>query len=122
MFKKITLGIFVAGIFLPACKKDRTCSCTVTRAGSSTTQGKVVQEIFGFPITLADTSFTQGANSSQVVDKKMTKVTKKTGENNCVSYSQPYNEVTLTSVPASSFNMVITVTDKGEETYDCKLK
>ena len=105
-----------------ACKKDRTCTCTHTKTGTSTTQGKVEQVFLGFPFTLADTSFTNPVNEIQIYDKKIIKVTKQTAKKNCVSYSQPYTETTLTSVPAASFNLSVIVTNKGEEKYDCTLK
>ncbi len=105
-----------------ACKKDRTCTCTVTKTGTSTTTGKASLELFpGFPTTLADTSFFTNINETQLVDKKIEKVTKRTAKNNCISYSEPYNETTLTSVPASSFNLSVIVTNKGDKHYDCKL-
>ena len=105
-----------------ACKKDRTCTCTITKTGTSTTTGKADLELFpGFPTTLADTSFVTNINEAQTIDKKIEKVTKRTAKNNCISYTEPYNETTLTSVPASSFNLSVIVTDKGEKRYDCKL-
>lgn len=121
--KKIIFPVTIlAATLFVACKKDRTCSCTVTRVGTSTTEGKVDQVLFGFPVSLADTSFTQDVNDIQTYDKQIKKVTKKSGESNCTSYSQPYNDKTMMSVPAASFNLVINVTEKGTETYNCKLK
>ena len=122
MIKKI---IFSGSVFLllsVSCKKDRTCSCTVTKTGTTTTDGKVSENLIGFPITLADTSFSQPFNDVQIYDKKITNVTKSTAKSNCVSYSQPYSETVLTSVPASSFSIVMTVTNRGTEKYDCNLK
>jgi len=105
-----------------ACKKDRTCTCTITKTGTSTTTGKADLELFpGFPTTLADTSFATNVNETQIVDKKIENVSKRTAKNNCVSYTEPYNETTLTSVPASSFNLSVVVTNKGDKHYDCKL-
>lgn len=106
-----------------ACKKDRTCTCTITKTGTSTTTGKADLILFpGFPTPLADTSFVTNINETQVVDKKIEKVTKQTAKNNCISYSEPYNETTLTSVPSASFNLSIIVTNSGTKDYDCKLK
>ncbi|MBA3679843.1 MAG: hypothetical protein H0W73_01445 [Bacteroidetes bacterium] len=111
----------VALVFF-ACKKDRTCTCTVKKTGTSTTTGKAELILFpGFPTTLADTSFVTDVNDVQTVDRKLEKVTKRTAKNNCISYSEPYSETTLTSVPASSFNLSVVVTDKGTKHYDCKL-
>lgn len=106
-----------------SCKKDRTCTCTITKTGASTTTGKAELVLFpGFPTPLADTSFVTTVNETQAVDKKIEKVTKRTAQSNCVSYSEPYNETTLTSVPSASFNLSITVTNTGTKHYDCKLK
>jgi hypothetical protein len=122
---KNTLSVFAfIAIVLYGCKKeDRTCSCTVTRKGTSTTTAKVEQVIFGFPLTLADTSFEKSITDVQAVDKVMEDVTKKTAKGNCYNFSQPYNETVITAVPAASFEMQVSVTNKGIETYSsCKLK
>ena len=105
-----------------ACKKDRTCECTVTKTGTSKTNGKVEQNLFGFPVALADTTFETKVNEIRSYDITMDKVTKKTAKNNCFSYSEPYSEKTITSVPASSFNLSVVVTDEGVKDYNCKLK
>lgn len=106
-----------------SCKKDRTCSCTVTKTGTSTTTGKAdLMLIAGFPIPLADTSFATNVYETQSVDKKMEKVTKRAAKNNCISYTEPYSETVLTAVPASSFNLSVIVVNKGEKKYTCELK
>lgn len=121
--KKVSLLVGLSFVLLvAACKKDRTCSCTVTRTGTSSTTGKVDQVLFGFPVTLADTTFSQPSMDIQTYDKVINKSTKAAAKNNCVSYTQPYNEKNVTSVPAASFNLVVVVTEKGEEKYECKLK
>jgi hypothetical protein len=113
---------FVA-LLIISCKKDRTCSCTITKTGTSTTTGKAdLVIIAGFPMNLADTSFVTPVNEVQIIDKKIEKVTKRSAKNNCVSYTEPYNETTLTSVPASSFNLSVVVTNKGDRHYSCELK
>jgi hypothetical protein len=122
MIKKIAFSAIVLAVLFISCKKDRTCACTLTRVGTSTTTGKVDQTLFGFPVTLADTTFEQPLNEITSYDKKLSSVTKSTAKNNCFSYSQPFNEVTITSVPASSFNLAVVVTKKGDEKYDCELK
>ncbi len=124
MIKKIIFSAAILGVLFASCKKDRTCECTVTRTGTSTTNGKVEAALIpGFPtVSLADTTFTTNVYDIQIIPKKMTKVTKRAAESNCVSYTQPYTEKTLTSVPASSFNLAVTITETGEEKYDCTLK
>src|ERR1700759_1445370 len=95
-------------LFIASCKKDRTCSCTVTKTGTSTTTGKADIVILpGFPTNLADTSFVTPVNEAQVIDRKLENVTKRSAKNNCISYSEPYTETVLTSVPASSFNLSV---------------
>lgn len=120
--KNNLLIITVIAVAFFACKKDRTCECTLTKSGTSKTTGKVEQNLFGFPMPLADTTFETKVNDIQVYEIKMEKVTKKTAKNNCFNYSEPYKEKTITSVPASSFNLSVVVTDEGTNTYDCKLK
>jgi len=119
--KKIIL-FSILSLVLFSCKKDRTCSCTVTKTGTSTTNGHFeVTVIPGFPVT-QDSSFVSQINDVQSVDKKLEKVTKQTAKNNCVSYTEPYNETTLTSVPGTTVSISITVTDVGNKRYSCKLK
>jgi hypothetical protein len=95
----------------------------VTKTGTSTTTGKADLALFpGVNIPLADTSFTNNIFEIQFVDKKIEKVTKRRAKNNCVSYTEPYSETVLTSVPASSFNLSVVIVDKGEKRYKCELK
>jgi hypothetical protein len=115
--------ITIVALLAFACKKDRTCACTITKTGTSTTTGKAELILFpGFPTTLADTSFVTTVNETQIIDKKIEMVSKRVAKNNCLSYTEPYNETILTSVPASSFNLSVIVTNKGDKHYDCKLK
>jgi len=117
----LILGLVALTII--SCKKDRTCSCTITKTGTSTTTGKAdLMLLPGFPIPLADTSFITSVNETLSADKKMEKVTKRAAKNNCISYSEPYSETILTSVPASSFNLTVSVTNKGDRHYTCELK
>ena len=121
--KKNNLIFLVIFIILCACKKDRTCSCTITKTGTSTTTGKVDLTLGFFgSLPLADTSFVTLVNDVQLADKKLEKITKRQAKNNCISYTEPYNETVLTSVPASSFNLSVIVTNKGDKHYSCELK
>lgn len=120
--KKIIV-IALTSLILFSCKKDRTCSCTITKTGTSTTTAKADIILFpGFPTPLADTSFITPVNEVQNVDKKIVKTTKMRAKNNCISYTEPYSETVLTSVPASSFNLSVIVTNKGDKKYACALK
>jgi hypothetical protein len=122
--KKILLSILViSGAIFAACKKDRTCECTVTKTGTSTTSAKVSQVILGFPLDLADTSFVSQVNEISTGEQTVIqKSTKRKAKNNCYNYNEPYDDKTVTSVPASSFNLSVVVEDKGTKQHDCKLK
>ena len=122
MKKEILALSLICAIAFFACKKDRTCSCTVTKTGTSKTTGKVSQVLFGFPVDLADTTFTQPLNEITTQETQLRKVTKKTAKNNCYSYSEPYKVKMPIAVPASSFNLVVEVTEEGTIDYSCKLK
>jgi hypothetical protein len=115
--------LFIVGITFFACKKDRTCTCTITNKGTSTTTGKVSIELIpGLSAPLADTSFTSPVYTRHVIDKKIIKSSKRVAKANCASYTEPYVETIPTSVPASSFNLSIIVTNEGVREYDCELK
>ncbi len=58
--KKIILTVFVAGLALTSCKKDRTCTCTITQVSS--TDNGVTQPV---------------STGSETNVMKYTKVTKK---------------------------------------------
>jgi len=120
--KKIVALTIITLAFI-ACKKDRTCTCTITKTGTSTTTASANIVLFpGFTTPLADTSFVTPVNEKQNIDKKFEKVKKSAAKNNCISYTEPYLETVLTSVPASSFNLSVTVTNKGDKRYSCELK
>lgn len=120
--KTLTIGIIFGALVFTACKKERTCSCTVTKTGTATTTGKVSQELFGFPIDLADTTFSRNILDVQVFDRKIEKATKSTAKQNCISYTEPFDEKTMVAVPASSFNLSVEVREYGTKEVDCKLK
>lgn len=117
MKKVVLTALLISGLFI-ACKKDRTCSCTITKTGNSSTQASA--DIFGLP--LADTSFITPVYETLPADIKYKKVTKRQAKANCISYEEPYSDNTLTSVPASSINLNIRISSTGTRKYDCKLK
>ena len=118
MKKVILAAIIISNIFL-ACKKDRTCSCTVTKTGTSTTTAALT---FSVPllgnVPVIDTSFVTPVNESQSVDKTLTKVTKRAAKNNCISYKEPYNERSINEAPP----LQLTTIAKGDRVYTCTLK
>lgn len=122
MKKSITL-LFLVTTLIVACKKDRTCSCTETKTGTSKTTGKASIELFpGLPQDLADTTFSSPLNETRSYDRVYKDAQKKAAKNNCLSYSEPFKETVVTSVPASSFQLSVIVVNEGTVSYDCKLK
>ncbi len=122
MKKVIAIMCLITLVFC-ACKKDRVCSCTVIKTGTSTTKAKGSLVLFaGFSTNIADTTITTNVTEVQVIEKEMKEVSKKTAKNNCISYTEPYSETIPTSVPSTSFNLSIVVENKGEKKYDCELK
>jgi len=125
MIKKIAIATcaFVVVAFA-SCKKDRTCTCTVTKNGTSTTTAQITASITipGLPLPLPglgiDTTFSSPVSESQVVDRKMTKLSKRAASQNCISYSEPYSETTYNIVPS----FTLTSTNAGTKEYKCELK
>ncbi|MGZ3900165.1 MAG: hypothetical protein ACXVNM_04845 [Bacteroidia bacterium] len=115
---------FLAAIFFVACKKDRTCTCTVSKNGTSTTTALITASITipGVPIPLPpitfDTTSTIPVSESQTFDRKMKDVKKKEANYNCVSYTEPYTETTYNIVPSFS----LTTISQGTREYKCSLK
>lgn len=118
----IALSLLLTFIFT-ACKKDRVCSCTITKTGTSTTHGSVgIAIIPGFATSVVDTSFSTNVFEIQMVDKKLEKVSKRQAKSNCISYTEPYSESIPTTIPTSTFNLSVVVINKGEKHYACDLK
>jgi len=116
-FRKKYFCLFFLTVFF-ACKKDRTCSCTVTDSGKSTTTAQFVANIGPIPVVLFDTSFTTSFSETDSRDIVYKKIKKGDAKKNCISYSEPYKENTYNSVP----NFSLVTTREGTRTYDCKLK
>jgi hypothetical protein len=114
----------LAIVIFAACKKDRTCSCTLTKTGTSTTTASISLSVTipGVPIPLPpiayDTTEVTAVGETQSIDRKMKEVSKKQGDYNCVSYSEPYTETTHNVVT----NFTLTTTETGTKDYSCKLK
>ncbi len=118
MKRIVIIAIIASNAFL-ACKKDRTCACTVTKIGTSTTTAALtfsVAIIGNVPVI--DTSFVSPVNETNTYDKTFNKTTKAAAKNNCVSYKEPYNEVITNSAPP----LMLSTTSKGERVYTCELK
>jgi hypothetical protein len=109
----------LASMAFISCKKDRTCSCTVTKTGTSTTTAALTYSVplLG-NVPIIDTSFTTPINEVQTYDKTIIDVNKRTAKQNCVSYKEPYNENIVNAAPP----LQLTTTSKGDRTYNCELK
>ncbi len=117
--RNLFITIALTSIGLAACKKDRTCSCTLTKTGTSTTTAALT---FSVPllgnVPIIDTSFSTPINEIQVYDKTINDVNKRTAKQNCVSYHEPYNENVVNVAPP----LMLTTNSKGEKVYKCELK
>ena len=119
MKKVIVSAIVLTNVFLACKKEDRTCSCTVSTIGTSTTTAALTVSlpIIG-NVPVVDTSFVTTVSDVFTYDRVIKKVTKKQGKYNCYSYSEPYrNKVTNSAPPLS-----LVTTEEGTKSYDCKLK
>jgi len=106
-------------VFLACKKEDRTCSCTVTKTGTSTTLAALTISV---PIVgnvpVIDTSFVTAVADVFVYDRVIKDVTKKEGKYSCLSYNEPYKDITTNAAPP----LLLTTTEEGTRAYDCKLK
>ena len=117
--KFIFTTLALASLIFISCKKDRVCSCTMTKNGTTTTTAALTYSV---PIVgnvpIIDTSFTSPVNEVQSYDKTIVDVNKRTAKQNCVSYKEPYTETITNSAPP----LMLTTTMKGEASYKCELK
>mgnify|MGYP003380152749 CR=1 FL=1 len=118
MKKIIIIAVVPANVFL-ACKKDRTCECSVTKMGTSTTMAALT---FSIPIIgsvpIIDTSFVTTVSDVFTFERTLTNASKKQAKNNCLDYKEPYKEINTNSAPPLS----LVTTETGTRTYDCTLK
>ncbi len=117
--KRILTIVFISAIFFISCKKDRVCNCTITTIGTTKTQASVSLSLGGFPIPIADTTFSSPLYT--VNDNKSTfkKVRKRVAKNNCFNKAEDINESTPTNIPGF---LNVTVTNTGTRSYNCKLE
>lgn len=118
MKKLILAAIVLSNVFL-ACKKDRTCACTVKKTGTSTTTAALT---FSVPllgnVPVIDTSFVTPVNEVYNFDRVYNETSKRAAKNNCLNYSEPYNERSINEAPP----LQLTTTSTGTRTYECDLK
>lgn len=116
---KILFTSIVLLAMLASCKKDRVCSCTLTKTGTTTTTAALTYSVpIVGNIPIIDTSFTSPTSEVQSYEKTIMDVNKRTAKQNCVSYKEPYSETITNSAPP----LLLTTTMKGEANYTCKLK
>lgn len=117
--KIIVTAFAVSSLFVVSCKKDRVCSCTLTKNGTTTTTAALTYSV---PIVgnvpIIDTSFSTPVNEVQTYDKTIMDVNKRTAKQNCVSYKEPYNETITNSAPP----LMLTTKSEGEKVYKCELE
>ena len=119
MKKVLVAAIIITNVFMACKKEDRTCSCTVTKSGTSTTVAALVVSVPPLGnIPVIDTSFVTSVSDVFMFDRVIKDVTKKQGKNSCLSYTEPYKEQTTNSAPPLS----LVTTETGNRTYDCSLK
>lgn len=101
-----------------SCKKDYTCSCTVTTNGSTTTRTQSA----GFEpfISGTDTTTTQPLYQVNTEKRSYTKVSKSDMRSNCFTKSVESLNQSSTSNTAGIYT--ITTTQSGTKTYDCKIE
>lgn len=118
MKKVIIIAVVFANTFL-ACKKDRTCECSVKKTGTSNTTAALTFSIAIIGnVPIIDTSFVTTVSDVFNYERTLTDVSKKQAKNNCIGYSEPYKETTTNSAPPLS----LITTETGTRTYDCSLK
>jgi len=117
MKKIIVAAIVLTNVFL-ACKKDRTCSCSLTTKGTATTTAAITFSTPFGNLPLVDTSFTTPVYEKYSYDKTIKKATRNTAKKNCINYEEPYREVILNDAPP----LQIVNVAEGVRTYECKLK
>lgn len=118
MKKLLVAAIILTNVFLACKKEDRTCSCTVTKNGTSTTLAALTVSTPLGDIPVIDTSFVAAVADVFSYDRTLTKATKKQAKNNCISYKEPYKDISTNSAPP----LLLQTTETGTLTYDCKLK
>jgi hypothetical protein len=120
--KNYFIAIAALGIMAMSCKKDRTCSCTVTTDGTTTTHTQTAGlAIAGLPAILpaTDTTTSQPLHSVNTLNTTYPKVSKSSIRANCFSKSEESIDQTSTNTSPGIFT--ITTTDTGAKTYACTI-
>lgn len=122
-FQIILLGSIM---ILGACRKDRTCNCTVTEEGTTTTRNQTPGTSIAIsplpPIEIVkamDTTIVTPFNNSSEKSIVYRDVKARTAKYNCVSYQENIAENSVQTIPGTA---TITTTESGTKTYSCKLE
>lgn len=115
---KIAFPYLVAVVLiLPACRKDRTCTCSTTSTGSNVTHTQTP----GIPplIPASDTTITSPINTLTNSSQNYHKVSRQAVRASCPeTSSETFNESSLNTVPGI---FTITTTQSGIRTTSCKI-
>ncbi len=110
--KKHLLFLLSAAALLSACRKDRTCTCTVSTVGIVTTT--IAASTLGL-----DTSFVAPLNNSSEQTVEYKKVTKRNAKTLCVDHDDTFSDTYPAGLPGVA---AVNITNSGTREYDCKLK
>ena len=115
--KSFSYALAVIVLFLVGCRKDRTCVCSITSTGFTTTRTQTP----GIPPLLAesDTTIVSPLNSLSTSNTKYNKVSKHDMRSNCrESSSETFHESSVNQVPGI---FTITTSQSGIKSYSCKI-
>ncbi|PBQ32544.1 hypothetical protein CNR22_12435 [Sphingobacteriaceae bacterium] len=112
---------------LSACKKDRTCSCSITSTGSTITHSQTAGNVINIPplppvviVAATDTTFTTPFVYYSTTKSNYDKVSKKSMRANCASSSEEdLKDGSTLITPGTS---TVTTTRSGKRVYDCSIE
>ena len=110
--------LFACVLVVGACKKDRTCNCTIITNGVTTTHTQTA----GFEpiISASDTTTSTPLYEVNTLKRTYHKVTNGDMRSNCLSKSEESVNQTSTSNTAGIFS--VTTTQSGIKTTTCKIE
>lgn len=128
--KSYPIFISLLALLFIACKKERTCSCTVTTSGTITTHSQSAGITFsvniGIPIppieitTARDTTYTQSYGYVNTSKENYEKISKRAMKRNCPrTYEESFQDGGITIIPGTS---TVTTSESGKREYACKIE
>lgn len=114
-------------VLLASCRKDRTCNCTVTSEGTTTTRNQTEGTSISIsplpPIVVVepiDTTVTTPFSNSKTETTIYKDVKARTAKYNCVSsFEETISENNVQTIPGTA---TITSTQTGKKIYSCKIE